>query len=371
MEHSVSDIFISYAREDEARIQRLVRALEQRGLCVFWDRNIPAGQTWRTHVGKALRDARCVIVAWSLHSVDSNWVAEEADEGKRRGNLVPILLDAVEPPMGFRSIQAADLSDWSPGADSPRFAKFLEDVQAFLPGSPVVTRSNDRRESKVAPSAATHRLATSKPLWRTPLAVGTAAVSLVVCAFFYGIFNQAPKLIPIKITTARPAIAKNLTITNNANTTVKVVAYNPDDRLRWIGLRDREWTLAPGKSAYTTMGTYGFNVFRPGSNKPIAESGDISGDVTISGTYPRIVIRATKRPVTFANNTSENMKLCAYHSDAKALWCQTIKARSSHDWAKAPQTFTLKVFRDGSPDDPVAIEANIPDEASVKIEEGH
>jgi hypothetical protein len=112
------------------------------------------------------------------------------------------------------------------------------------------------------------------------------------------------------------------------------------------------------------------NVFRPGSNKPIAESGAISGDVTISGTYPRILIRAAKRPVTFANNTTENMKLCAYHSDAKALWCQTIEAKSSYDWAKAPRTFTLKVFRDRSPDVPAAIEANIPDESSVKIDEG-
>ena len=67
----MSDIFISYAREDEARIQKLVRALEQRGLSVFWDRNIPAGQTWRSHIGKALSDLQHSSSS-SLHVISPN-----------------------------------------------------------------------------------------------------------------------------------------------------------------------------------------------------------------------------------------------------------------------------------------------------------
>jgi hypothetical protein len=97
----MSDLFISYAREDQERIAALVKALEQRGLSVFWDFHIPAGETWRSYIGKSLTDAGCVLVAWSQNSVDSNWVSEEADDGKRRGILIPILLDPVEPPLGF------------------------------------------------------------------------------------------------------------------------------------------------------------------------------------------------------------------------------------------------------------------------------
>src|SRR4051812_49944572 len=102
------DIFFSYAREDQAQVASLVTALEARGWSVFWDRRIPAGKTWRTHIGRALDEARCVVVAWSAHSVESEWVIEEADEGKKRGILVPVFLDAVSPPWGFRGIQAAD-----------------------------------------------------------------------------------------------------------------------------------------------------------------------------------------------------------------------------------------------------------------------
>lgn len=127
----MADIFISYAREDEVRIQPLVRVLENRAWSIFWDRHIPAGQTWRSYIGKALGDARCVIVAWSRDSVVSDWVSEEADEGKKRGILIPVLLDAVEPPIGFRSIQAADLTDWQSDRLSPHFEKLLHEIREF------------------------------------------------------------------------------------------------------------------------------------------------------------------------------------------------------------------------------------------------
>jgi hypothetical protein len=133
------DLFISYAHEDEARVQPLVSAFEQRGWSVFWDHRIPAGQTWRTYIGRHLNEARCVIVAWSRHSVESKWVAEEADEGQKRDRLIPIFLDAVDPPIGFRGVQAADLTDWQPGQPSPRFDQLIQDIKSIL-GSPPMPR---------------------------------------------------------------------------------------------------------------------------------------------------------------------------------------------------------------------------------------
>jgi hypothetical protein len=78
------DIFLSYAREDQARAGDLAAALEQHGLTVFWDREVPPGQTWHSSIGAALTNARCVIVAWSRHSIAPQWAIEEASEGKDR-----------------------------------------------------------------------------------------------------------------------------------------------------------------------------------------------------------------------------------------------------------------------------------------------
>lgn len=128
----MADIFMSYAREDEARIKALVAALEAQGWSVFWDRRIPTGETWRGYIGSALESARCVIVAWSRHSIDSQWVAEEADDGKARQILLPVLLDRIQPPRGFREIQAADLCGWEPGQDSENFAALVADLRRLL-----------------------------------------------------------------------------------------------------------------------------------------------------------------------------------------------------------------------------------------------
>lgn len=40
----MADIFISYAREDKARVKLLLDALEHQGWSIFWDRRIRAGQ---------------------------------------------------------------------------------------------------------------------------------------------------------------------------------------------------------------------------------------------------------------------------------------------------------------------------------------
>ncbi len=132
----MADIFLSYAREDEARIEPLVTAFQEQGWSVFWDRHIPAGQSWRSHIGEALRDAKCVVVVWSRHSVSSRWVMEEAEEGQQRGNLVPVLLEAVDLPIGFRGVQAGDLRDWQPDRPSPQFAQLVRDIGAMLNAAP-------------------------------------------------------------------------------------------------------------------------------------------------------------------------------------------------------------------------------------------
>jgi hypothetical protein len=128
------DIFLSYAREDQTRARDLAAALEQRGLTVFWDREVPPGQTWPSSIGAALANARCVVVAWSRHSVASQWVPEEASEGKDRNVLVPVLFETVPLPFGFRAIQAANLIDWQPGRASPAFDDLLEAVQRIVGG---------------------------------------------------------------------------------------------------------------------------------------------------------------------------------------------------------------------------------------------
>ena len=87
----MADIFLSYAREDIERAEKLAAALAREGWSVFWDRTTPAGQDWDLYIEAALREARCVVVAWSGNSIHSRWVREEARLGLRESALVPVL----------------------------------------------------------------------------------------------------------------------------------------------------------------------------------------------------------------------------------------------------------------------------------------
>jgi formylglycine-generating enzyme required for sulfatase activity len=159
----MADIFISYAHEDETRIRELVHALAEGGWSVFWDRRIPAGKTWQSYIGQALNEAKCVIVAWSHHSISSDWVIEEANDAKERDLLIPVLLDSVKPPLGFRGIQAADLTAWKPGQSSPYFDQLIQDIPGVLGGKPPRPSPEERLPARAQPVAIPRKIPTEPP----------------------------------------------------------------------------------------------------------------------------------------------------------------------------------------------------------------
>ncbi|APW37871.1 hypothetical protein RD110_12235 [Rhodoferax koreense] len=128
----MADIFLSYNETDRAIAHRLAQALQSVGWSVWWDRRIPAGETWRGVLGRELQTMRCMVVIWSARSVQSEWVCEEAAEGRQSGKLVPVMIDAVRPPAGFREVQAADLIGWDGAADFPGLRQLVDDIARLL-----------------------------------------------------------------------------------------------------------------------------------------------------------------------------------------------------------------------------------------------
>ena len=131
----MAEIFISYARADRVRAERLASALAAEGWGVWWDREIPPGKTFAQVIEDALSAAKCVIVLWSRESVQSEWVKIEAAEAARRRILVPVLGDDVSIPLEFRRIQAAALTNWESlpaNADWPQLGRAV----AALVGRP-------------------------------------------------------------------------------------------------------------------------------------------------------------------------------------------------------------------------------------------
>src|SRR5262245_7189681 len=131
----MADVFFSYKREDRSAVERLVRLLEAEGISIWWDPSIVPGERYAAVIRRALNEAVCVVVAWSHQSIDSLWVQDEAGIGRDRGVLVPISLDGIEPPLGFRQLQTANLADWNGRPDDPRILHFLAGVRRLVSAS--------------------------------------------------------------------------------------------------------------------------------------------------------------------------------------------------------------------------------------------
>lgn len=103
-------LFMSYAHADAKRAEAIAAALAQRGYTVWWDTMIEGGASFARSIREALEAADAVVVLWSKTSIDSDWVADEAAQGRDRKRLVPLSLDGSLPPLGFRQYQTIDLS---------------------------------------------------------------------------------------------------------------------------------------------------------------------------------------------------------------------------------------------------------------------
>ena len=130
----MASIFLSYAREDAAKAEQIAEALSDAGHAVWWDRHLHAGARFSAEIDAQLRKADLVIVLWSKNSADSPWVQDEAGVGRDSNRLVPIQLEAVLPPLGFRQYHALDLSRWKGRKQAPQTKLLVKAVEDWLSG---------------------------------------------------------------------------------------------------------------------------------------------------------------------------------------------------------------------------------------------
>lgn len=143
-------LFLSYSHADDAKARRIATLLEEAGYTVWWDALIEGGAAYARSIGSALETADAVIVMWSAHSVESDWVRDEAAQGRDRQCLIPISLDGARPPLGFRQYQVIKFRSWRGRRDSPQF-EALERAISSCSGAPApAARARQRGISRRA-----------------------------------------------------------------------------------------------------------------------------------------------------------------------------------------------------------------------------
>jgi len=202
----MSDIFISYSSSDRPKAQKLGKRLEEEGWSVWLDRKIPPGQSYSKVIEEALNSAKCVVVLWSKASVASEWVQNEATEGKRRGILVPAVIEETAPPFEFQRIQAANLLDWEKETPDNELDQFLEAVRKNIlsgEGSSLDKPTSGRHEAietKELPERTLAPRSSAKKTRRTlrwPLSGRLTLLTLVVGTILIGLFKTMYPQTPI------------------------------------------------------------------------------------------------------------------------------------------------------------------------------
>ena len=142
-------IFLSYAHGDRIQAQRLAAALERAGYTVWWDAMIEGGTSFARSIRDALEAADAVVVLWSKRSIESDWVCDEAAQGRDRHRLVPLSLDGSLPPLGFRQYQMIDLSRWRGKANGPQLDAIHRAIATAI--------GNEAPAARAAPAPVTRR----------------------------------------------------------------------------------------------------------------------------------------------------------------------------------------------------------------------
>jgi TolB-like protein/Flp pilus assembly protein TadD len=125
-------LFLSYARADAAFARRLATTLEQAGFTIWWDALIAGGEAYSRSIADALEKADAVLVLWSAHSIESDWVRDEASQGRERRRLVPLSIDGTRPPLGFRQYQVVDVRKWHGRKNAPEIAAIEQAIHSVL-----------------------------------------------------------------------------------------------------------------------------------------------------------------------------------------------------------------------------------------------
>jgi TolA-binding protein len=101
----MTDVFISYARQDQEIARELARDLQTRGYLVWWDAELVGSDDFTEAIQAALSNARSAVVIWSKVSVGSRFVRDEARFALDQNKLISTRtadLDIQLVPLGFQ-----------------------------------------------------------------------------------------------------------------------------------------------------------------------------------------------------------------------------------------------------------------------------
>jgi adenylate cyclase len=125
--------------------------MERAGHEVWWDHHIQGGSRFASEIDRELKNSDVVVVLWTKTSIDSPWVQDEAAEGRDSGRLIPVMMGADKPPLGFRQFQSIDFGTWDGTGDPPTLSELIFAIAQKV-GNAQPKEPAGKAQAKVKPS---------------------------------------------------------------------------------------------------------------------------------------------------------------------------------------------------------------------------
>jgi MFS family permease len=140
----VTDVFISYKREERPLVEQIAHALGDLGFDVWFDAGLAAGESFSDEINRVARLTNVNLVCWSPSAIASRWVKAEALIGFERDTLAAAYVagpDGFSAPAPFNAVHTVDLRKWcaEPSSGDPEWRSLLRRVGQAC-GRPDVAR---------------------------------------------------------------------------------------------------------------------------------------------------------------------------------------------------------------------------------------
>lgn len=95
-------VFISYASKDLQAAEKIYKALTAKNIRCWWDRrDIHPGDKWPKKLAAALEQAKVVILVFSAHTSQSEWVEREINHALNKKKTIIVFRVKDVPPQGI------------------------------------------------------------------------------------------------------------------------------------------------------------------------------------------------------------------------------------------------------------------------------
>ena len=233
------DVFISYSRENQQQVVRLVEYLREQGLGVWMDETDIHGATmWTEEIVEAIHKCNLFILAISQHSTGSkNVVKELALASEREKIILPIYLEQCDIPKNMEYQLAGIQNIALHTLDKAKAFEFVNQTIRRLGVGQVQEAGQALGQAEPVPSAG-HGTGVGHGHMAPPKAKGgagkwisiaAAVVVLAVAGFFLSQGNNSPT--PVKPEATIPASSDSTA--RIALLPIEVNAPTEDDK--WVG----------------------------------------------------------------------------------------------------------------------------------------